>query len=99
MKLIVGNSLPAAALLNGNIDKLPDGASASWTTSDANIATVAQDASNPLRATVTGVAPGTVTVTCSVNDHTNGVTTTQGSATQDVEAAPVPVTSVSVTVG
>lgn len=99
MKLFVGHSLKASALLNGNLSALPDGASARWESSDPHIATVSQDPANPLTASVAGVSAGTVTVTCIVTDHTSSAKEISGHATQIVEPAPAPITSVDVTVG
>lgn len=99
MRITPGNSATATALLNGNLSTLPDGTTASWSSSDSAIATVAQNESNPLSATVTGVAQGTVTITCSIVDHNAGAQSVTGSATQIIDAAPVAITSVAVSVG
>ncbi len=99
MKLIPGQSLKAVATINNNINTLPDGDSAAWTSSDEGVATVTPSPANPLEATVTGVMVGKTTITCIVTDHTQGVAQISGTASQIVENPPAPVTSVTVAIG
>jgi hypothetical protein len=82
----------------GNQIPLPPGDTANWSTSDATVATVTQDATNPLLASVVGVGAGTCTITCTVTNVVTDGSHVFGSAIETVAAPPPPqVASVIVT--
>lgn len=76
---------------SGPFTVLPDGATASWSTSHPEIATVTQDSVNPLQANIHGVAAGTASISCAVvNSAPAGGSTVTGSLDEPVSTPPPP---------
>ncbi len=90
----VGKTAELTATLSG-IDSFKN-STVTWTSSDENVVTVAADSNDSKKATVTGVAEGTATITATAKD-TNGVAGADVTATctVNVKAASVDVQSIS----
>lgn len=96
MPLQTNGVATANATLNTPLTSLPPGATATWLSSDTNVATVQQSAANPLQASITPVAPGTSTITCKVTNADGS--SSSGAVIETVVPAPsANVTSVIVT--